>query len=243
MTFGIIEYLQGISAIVFIVVAIALGLIFLLKYPKHKEPNLILIGIAWMGLATAYLSTVVKFTLKVAFDFDTPDQVHFIINNAFLPGALFLWLYAITDLLETKKSIKYTILGLTAIFGTIFEIVFFVLLYTDSSLIGTFKFDLTVDWQDFIEIYFLILGIVLIFSAFFFSIKSILSKDKTVALKGKLVLFGFIIYTISVVLNAFLASFAIAIIFERLFLILSSILLYMGFLLPNWVQKIFLKEQ
>lgn len=242
MAFGLIEYLQGISAIIFIIVAIGLGMIFLLKYPKHKEPNLILIGIAWMGLATAYLSTVVKFLLKVTLDFDLPDQVHFIINNAFLPGALFLWLYAITDLLETKKPIKYTILGLTAILGILFEIIFFVLLYTNSSLIGTFKFDLTVDWQDYIEIYFLILGVVLIFSAFFFSIKSILSKDKNVALKGKLVLLGFVIYTISVVLNAFFASIALAIIFERSFLILSSILLYMGFLLPNWVQNIFLKK-
>ena len=243
MVFGIIEYMQGITSIIVISVAVSLAVVLFLKYPKHKEKNLIFVGIGWMGIANAYLSTAIKFILKIALNFDLPDKIHFIINNVFLPIAVFFWLVAMTDLLNTKKLVKNLILGLTILLSIIFEIIFFILLSINSTLIGKFVpgADLTVNWTLFIVLYFLIIAIVIISSAFFFSIKSILSKDPKSVLKGWLILIGFILYTVAIVLNAAFDPSILRILIERIILVASSIVLYMGFLLPKWVQRLLLK--
>jgi len=88
-----------------------------------------------------------------------------------------------------------------------------------------------------------------------FARKSIKSENKEVRLKGKLLQFAFVAFTIAALLEKTIRSILLGIVFtdptnpvlsialvvDRLLLILSAIAFLGGFLLPNWMKKILTK--
>jgi hypothetical protein len=92
-------------------------------------------------------------------------------------------------------------------------------------------------------------------TGFKFARKSIRSENKEVRLKGKLLQFAFIAFTIAAVIEKIARSILIGTVFAdptilflsvilvivRVLLISSAIAFYGGFLLPGWMKKIFTK--
>jgi len=107
----------------------------------------------------------------------------------------------------------------------------------------------------FLAILLLISFLILLVTGFLFARKSIKSENKEVRLKGKLLQFAFVTFTIAAVIEKSLRSFLIGTVFPdpdmlflsvilvvmRLLLISSALAFYGGFLLPNWMKKLFSK--
>jgi len=94
-----------------------------------------------------------------------------------------LWLIIFTDLVCKNKQLLVLIPYI--IYVAIFEIIFFILLFTDTALIGTYTGPFKVDWTPFIMVTTLILVISVLDTGILFSVESMKSINPEIKLKGK----------------------------------------------------------
>jgi hypothetical protein len=247
----LVDYLQGLFSLIFVLISLSLGISILLKYYKFKSRLYILVGISWIGVANPWFPDSISFIMNIIFEESLDIFWYFIIGNAFIPIALLAWLTAYTDMINKKKQ-KLVIL-LMVMFSVIFEIVFFLLLFTDINQIGYINptRPFTVEFGLFITVYLLLVIVVMAITGILFARHSIKSEDRTVKLKGKLLRAAFITFTVAAILDSLLGTIfedptdpllAIMVVLTRILLIISAIEFYGGFILPRWMDAIFSKS-
>ena len=247
-----IDYLQGTLSLMFCIVAMFIGISILLKYREFKSIVYVYIGLAWWGLAFPWLPDAISFLMILIIDTSLNLYVYFIVGNAFLPFFLFLWISAVCDFIYKNKKKK--ILTVYTILSIAFEIVFFILLFSDINQIGQLVpgRPFTVDFG--ILVILLLLAIIITFSGFGiqFGRQSLKSTDPEVRLKGKLIIIALVFFTVAAMLDSVLGALGldptdpilgILFIATRVSLMVSGILFYGGFFLPSWMKKLFLKEK
>jgi hypothetical protein len=142
------------------------------------------------------------------------------------------------------------------IFAIVFEGLFFYNFFLDINLIGVINplRPFSADLGIFLTILLFITFITLFITGLKFARKSVKSENKEVSLKGKLLQFAFIAFTIAALLEKTARSILIGTVFPdptilllsvmlvvvRVLLISSSIAFYGGFLLPRWMKEIFM---
>ena len=249
----IVDILQGSLSLIFVLISFILGITIISKYGKFKNRLYILVGLCWVMLSTLWLPEAVSFLMSLFIQQTLIKEFYFMIGNAFVPVALICWVIAFTDLINKEKE-KIAVV-LIIIFSIVFEGLFFYYFFLDINLIGEinplrpFSADLGYILIILLSISFLILFV----SGLKFARKSIKSENKEVRLKGKLLQFAFIAFTIAALLEKTARSILIGTIFAdptilllsvmlvvvRLLLISSSIAFFGGFLLPRWMREIF----
>jgi hypothetical protein len=247
----LVDFLQGLFSLIFVLISVSIGISILLKYSKFKSRLYILVGISWIGVANPWFPDSISFIMNILFQESLAIEWYFIIGNAFIPIALLAWLIAYTDMINKQKQ-KFVIL-LMVIFGVIFEIVFFLLLFTDINQIGYINpiRPFTVEFGLFITVYLLLVILIMAITGYLFARHSIKSQDKTVKLKGKLLRAAFITFTVGAILDSLLGTIfedptdpllAIMVVITRILLIISAVEFYGGFILPRWMDAIFTKK-
>jgi hypothetical protein len=247
----LVDYLQGLFSLIFVLISVSIGISILLKYSKYKSRLYILVGISWIGVANPWFPDSISFVMNIIFQESLAIEWYFIIGNVFIPIALLTWLIAYTDMINKKKQ-KLIVL-LTVILSIIFEIAFFLLLFTDPIQIGYINpiRPFTVEFGLFITVYLLTVILVMFITGLIFARHSIRSQDRTVKLKGKLLRAAFITFTVAAVLDSLLGTIfedptdpllAIMVVITRILLIISSLEFYGGFILPRWMDAIFTKK-
>jgi hypothetical protein len=207
-------------------------------------------------LSTLWLPEAVSFLMSLIIQQTLVIEWYFILGNVFVPVAVFAWIYAYTDMISKDKQ-KF-ILILIVIFGIVFEGLFFYHFFLDINLIGVISplRPFSADLGYFLTILLLISFLILFVSGLKFAGKSIRSENKEVRLKGKLLQFAFVAFTIAALLEKTARSILIGTVFldptilflsailviVRVLLILSAIAFYGGFLLPRWMKEIFLQQ-
>ena len=246
------DILQGLGSLIFVVISLILGLIILSKYRKFKSRLYILVGISWIGVANPWFPDSISFLMNLIIQESLNIRWYFIIGNVFIPIALLAWIIAYTDMIN-KKAQTFAVI-LTIILSLAFEFTFFLLFFVDLGLIGTINQTrpFTVDFGIFIIAYLVIIIFVMLITGLIFAQNSIKSENREVRLKGKLLRAAFITFTIAAILDASLGMIfedptdpllAITVIIVRILLIFSALEFYGGFLLPQWMKKIFLRNQ
>jgi hypothetical protein len=81
-----------------------------------------------------------------------------------------------------------------------------------------------------------------LFFGFIFSYKALRSDKPDIKLKGKFLVIAFILFTFGSILETFVPLTQITVVIYRCILILSSMSFYIGYILPDWIKKIFLKK-
>ena len=237
------QILNGVFSLIFVVISIFIGFTIISKYPKSKNRTVILVGFVWLGIVSSWYASSSSFLVALIADGDgfmSTPPLYFIIGAVPLPITAFLWMIAFTDLLyRDKKKIILLIIGVT---GIIFEIVLFTLLLIDYDLVGIVSSPVDADYELFVTIYQIFLVILVLVSGILFARESLKSKIPEINLKGKLLLAAFLSFVIGSILEI-LSGISIALlIIARLLLITSSIEFYGGFILPRWMEKLFLKK-
>ncbi len=251
----IVDILQGSLSLIFVLISFIIGVTIIFKYGKNKNRLYILVGLTWLSLSTLWLPEALSFLMSLFIQQTLAIEWYLIIGNTFVPGALIFWVIAYTDMINKQKQKLATVL--IVIFSIVFEGLFFYYFFIDVNLIGVINTSrpFSADLGYFLTILLLISFIILFFTGFKFARKSIKSENKEVRLKGKLLLFAFIAFTIAALLEKVARSILIGTIFMdlthpflsvmlvvvRLLLISSTIAFYGGFLLPDWMKKIFTK--
>ena len=240
MELTIIELLQGIFSLIFIIISIIIGLHILLKYFEHKRRELIFVGLTWIGMTLPWLGDAINLILIVLYNSILDISINFILIIAFLPLTTLCWLIAFTDLVY-KKGQK-VILGLYLVIGILVEILFFLLLLENPSNLGRYIGPFQIEYSLLTQIYIIFTLISFVLSGIILARQSLRAENPDIKLKGKLLLFAFILLTIGAALDSIAPLVPLTVVFARIILILSAIAFYGGFMLPNWMKKIFLKE-
>jgi len=238
------QLLQGVFSSIYVSIQIIVGLTIASKYVKYKKIEFLLIGIAWIGISIPWLPDVINFILIIANQNPLTPELYLTIVNAFLPIFILLWLYGFSNLLKIDVKKKQRYIFLTIILSGIFELLFFSLLNINRrKFIGDEITPFQYQFSDFIGVYFIICMVFILITGSLFARESIKSGNKEIALKGKLLLIGFILFITGAVIDSLFEEITSeTVIIARSLLISSSIIFYMGFILPDWAKKIFLKQ-
>ena len=118
-------------------------------------------------------------------------------------------------------------------------IIFYFFLFSDTSLLGVFNRPLTPVLGPFLAIRSIILLIVLLITGILFYRESHKSDNPEIKLKGTLFLIGLISFMSGAILFVITGIAFVPLIF----FIPCAFLIYGAFILPEWMKKIFLKEQ
>ncbi|MFX1302130.1 MAG: hypothetical protein ACFFBV_04510 [Promethearchaeota archaeon] len=241
MTLYPLDIVNGTFSLVFVAISIMVGLIILSRYFRYREKVYFYVGTTWLFISSSWWSSSVSFIVALINGSGIPEWLYFLIGNVFTPFAIILWLIAFTEFLYTEK--RKLILLIFSIYGLIFEIVFFILLFIDPSQIGMLTPPVDVRYESFILVYLISFLIIVIFSGILFARLSLKSDDLEVKLKGKLLIMAYIFFAVGAVLDSSIPLNEITIVITRLILIISAILWYGGFLLPKWMKKLLLKSK
>lgn len=230
------EFLNGLTGLIYAVIVIYVGLRIASKYFKYKHKTLLYIGIGWLGFATPNYAVSLSFLSVLITGEPINDFLYFLIVVGFVPIFLLLWMAGITDLLY--KNRQKIILIIYAIFGAIFESIILYALFTDLTIIGVKEGPVDTDWSTVIVFYFIPLILTVIITGFLLSQESLKSDNLEVKLKGKFLLVAFILWTIGEILDLILD-----IPITRITLMISSIAFYFGWIMPDKMKKILVKEK
>ncbi|MFX0012656.1 MAG: hypothetical protein ACFE9R_20260 [Candidatus Hermodarchaeota archaeon] len=254
----IVDILQGILSLVYVVISFIIGLVIISKYGKFKNRLYLLVGLCWVSLSTLWLPEAVSFIMSVFIQHTLAVEWHLIIGNIFFPIAIISWIFAFTDMINKQKE-KLAV-SVVVIYGIVFEGLFFYFFSLGPSYIGVINplRPFSADLGIFLTILLLIGFITLFITGIKFSRKSVKSENKEVRLKGKLLQFAFIAFTIAALLEKTARSILIGTVFPtpmipifgidllsvmlvvvRILLISSAFAFYGGFLLPRWMREIF----
>jgi hypothetical protein len=251
----LVDIFHGSFSLIFVIISLVIGFTIFSKYFKLKNRLFFLVGITWIFLSFPWLPDSISFLMNLFVQIYLPDEWYFIIGNVFIPVALISWIIAYTDMINKKKQKLY--LGLILIFSSIFEILFFTLLFTDITLIGVMTTPFSADFGVFLTIFLLITTLIMLITGIIFTNQSIRSETKEIRLKGKFLRAAFIIFAITSLLEKTARSIMLGIVFPdptnplllimlaivRIFLVISAIAFYGGFLLPRWMKEIFLRDK
>ena len=236
-----IEILHSSFSLVAIVISILIGLIIISKYFKFKQRNFLLIGIFWTGLTFPWLPTAITFIMVLTVGRGLPVQGYILIGIMILPLTVLCGLTAFTSLLGVKRKRRRAILLSVLVFNLVYESLIIYFLIRNVDIIARLADVLTIQWSIFSQIYFIINLVLFLVTGILFSRKSLQSESKEIRFKGKLLMAAFISFTIGTVLD-FAIPNPITYIIARLILLSSSIEFYIGFLLPERIKRLLIKE-
>ncbi|MBD3342273.1 MAG: hypothetical protein GF353_24445 [Candidatus Lokiarchaeota archaeon] len=241
MPLELLQIISGIGIIVFIVIALFIGLLIILAYFEFKESILLYIGLTWIALILPYVPSAINFIMYILSGAILPDRVCFIIGLSFSPVGFTCWIAAITELMYPR--LKKSIIIISIIYGLAFELVFFYYVIVNPSIIGMVISPVDIEYRTFVVVYIIIdLGILLI-TGVKLGLGSMKNENEEAKLKGKLHIIAWILYVGGALFDGILPLTLVTILIVRIILILSSIAFYGSFLLPNWMRSIFIRKK
>ncbi len=247
MALTLAENLQGSLNLVFVIISMFIGIRILSKYKVFKKRDYILIGIIWMGISTPWLHGAITFIVyyinPMVLENNAFITMRFIIAYIFIPIITVLWFIVFTDFMyQSKQKLLVSIISIICI---VCELLFFIFLILDREmLIGYFNGPFTAVYSPFTR-FTLIFFLVISFITFMmFAGKSLKSTELEVKWKGRFLILAFLIYTTCAVLDSFAIFLTqpLIVVLIRVFLIISAIFFYFGWILPSSIKNALKKE-
>jgi len=236
-----IELLNGLLSMLFVSISIILGATIASRYFQHKQRTLLLVGLTWIGLTSIWYSSSLSVLLILTTGNGINDELYMFLGNGLIPITSFIWMIAVTDLLVSNKEKQKLILLLFGIYSALFEIYFLYFLLTNPSMLGEVLGPVDATYGMIMTIYQLSMVFLMLITGTLFGRKSLSSDNLEINLKGKLLIFAFWSFVIGAIFEILSHISIVILIIGRLILISSAIEFYSGFMLPNWMKKIFKK--
>lgn len=228
--------INGLFSLLFVLFSFIIGLKIALKYREHKQRTLILVGVTWIVMSKPWWGSSTSFLVYLFNGVGISIFWYILITFSFISVIIIVWLVALNDLIKIKNF--KAVLSAFIIYAIIFETLILYFLFTDISFLGVLTDPVNIDLGLFLIVYLLLDLVIFIISGFYFAFKSLQSDRPDIKLKGKFLLLAFLIYLIGAAIETVL-SFPPS----RLILVLSAIVFYIGFMMPEMIKKRFLKEK
>jgi hypothetical protein len=198
------------------------------------------VGVTWIFVVSPWFPSSIAFLYYLITQAELTDALYVFLGLFFIPIGVFIWIVAVSYLLNIKK--KDLFWGLYLILGAAFEIFLVFSIITDNlSLIMTERAGIFDVSYSFIVIIYLLINILTVFiTGILFARESLYSKNNEVRLKGKFLLLAFTIYLIGALLDGTLQLTAGSLIITRILIMTSALLFYLGFFFPKFVKNLFI---
>jgi len=231
-----LELINGSFAIVIFLFFLYIGLSIIIKYFKIKEKRVLFTGIAiifmsfpWLAMSSSFLSALIT---KNPLSF----EIYFIIGYGISFGMLF-WLLTFTTLVYQNQ--RKVIISLYLVYIVFSTILFYIFLIDQPNLIGDLSSAIFVELGSYLKLRTLVKLIILILTGVLIYLETKDVPDEDVKIKGRFILIGVILF----VLGGILFTFTNITIFPLIFFIPSLFGIYGGFLLPDWMKKLFIQKK
>jgi len=241
-----IELINGIFSLVFISIAIFIGLLIITKYFKYRQPLLLLVGFVWIIMSEVWWSSSFSFIAALSTGSGLTDEIYFFVGNLFVPLGILIWMKAFTDLIFKDK--QKLILIIFTVICTLYYVTFIPIIFIDVSVIGEMRGVVDGNYTP-IALVFLLTGLfAFVISGLIFAKESLKSDNWEIKLKGKFLALAFVLFGIGAGLDGLKPYFIspayldLALIIDRIILMFSAFSFYSGFILPRFIQKMFSKE-
>jgi hypothetical protein len=238
--------ISGLLSFIHNVITIFLSILVLSKAIKTKKRMLYVFSLFLLLSAAGYYQIGLNYIYWVFTTNIFPYQAKVLIGTLGIGIATVSWLYIYFNLLENKYK-NYFIIGYSVF--TIFfygYLIFFLFLAPGApivELIGTDIFPYEVNYTAFILIAFFVSLIITTITTYHLAIH-IMRKKETNELvwKGRFLALGMTLITISAMVDIQVADIIPVIITIRIIGIFAIFFMYLGFVLPNWIRKLFKLE-
>lgn len=236
MALSEIIIINGVFSLLVVIVFIVVGVQLALQYRKRKEKVYLQTGIAWIGVSEPWWPSSISFLVALFNGTGINIELYMILNNAFLPIFLTLWLIVMCQLMKIKK--KFLILILNIAISAVLEILMLYFLFTNTPLVGTKLTPVDIDFGPIAAIFLLYILLVFLVFGFIFAIKTLKLDDLETKIRGKFLLIAFILYLIGAILELIITFPQ-----NRIILLVSAVIFYIGFVMPEKIKKIFIKSK
>lgn len=241
MALDSVQILSGAMSLLVVIIAIYVGFRILAKYFEYKKREFLFVGVTsfilvepWWPSATSFL--VITITGKAI-----SSQLYFFLGNAFIPVGLILWIAAFTDLLYKEKQKLF--LAIIILFSAAFELIFFYFLFTNVEMIGELISPVETEYKYFVLGFLLAIVLIIWITGIKFARASMKTDNPELKLKGKMLIYAFTAFSVGALLDSAFPLTFITLLITRLILLSCSIGFLGGFILPNWMRKLFLREK
>ncbi len=234
-----LDIINGIFTILANLIGIIVGIIIAWKYFTYKRKELLTVGISLIFGSVVYWSSSIAFITIVLFNYE-PSLVFHLSFHLLVPLGLMFWMYSFAILVYPRST--KIIVALFSIICALYDIFLFIFLLTNPESLGRRTGKITGEAFLYINMFLLFVVVVLIITMSIF-IKSCLgSEDPKIIWKGNFLLISMIIGAISGLIGMFFPDTAFIIILTRTLRVIASIFSYLGWLLPERIAKLVIKE-
>ena len=200
----------------------------------------ILFGITWIGVVEAYIAVSISFIVALFNNNGLPEPIYFLVGISFYPITSLIWITAFTDIIYKKAQKIFQLIFI--IIGTVFDIIFFYLLFNaPPHIIGTLLSPVDSEFGLVVRIYIYFSLIVIFSTGIILAVHSMRSDNPEYRLRGIFIFITLITFVIGAVLDT-LELDIITLTIIRLIMISSAVEFYIAFVMPKWAKKLFLKE-
>ncbi len=232
----------GIITLIFVAINLFVAIKILAKYFEVRDKTFLYAGLAIIGIPLPWTGVVLNFISIIFFDTIPPMELHFFIHGFYIAFATFFWLMVNINFSKISETKRKKVIIIAFIITIIVESVYLTVLFTDTTILGTLINEIQVDYAIFSEIYLLTATIVNFSLALWLGSQLRKSENEKVRLQGKLIITGYCIFVFAGFLEVLVPIISV-IIFARILVIFMAITFYGTFVLPKWMERLFLKQK
>lgn len=234
------DFISGLLSVILVLISVYIGLQTASKYLKSRNKVFVFAGMACSGLFVGWYPSAATFVLYLFTGEVFSREIFFLIGAIPMGFLLSSWVYAVTEL-TYKRSQKYVLIA-NLIVCIAFYIAFFYYWITDISVIGELQSPVDVKYKGFTLYFYLYSFLVVAIGGLVLARELLKSESQESKLRGKFLIYTFIVWTFFGFLDAGLSLQIIVLIIVRIILMTTVITFYCGFFLPKPIKRMFIKE-
>jgi hypothetical protein len=234
------------SDIAFTLTSIILGYLFINKYQETKKIEVLNFGLAVIvGGITLTGYSLIGDTIVNFINDDYPFLVHYFVFGLFPLAAIF-YIKSISTLVIKERINQKRVMILVIIISLILILCYYILFFIDTNFIGEIAEEGNYVASLFVDaIFSAITSLIILIGSLVFVYKALKTNEELSQLKGKIILVASIFLLVSA-LSGLVTKFLgipaeIDSIINVTTRVLGFIFLYLGFILPEPLRKLFLK--
>jgi len=240
MVLELVDLLNGIFSLIFVVISTLVGLITAAKYFKTKNRILLLVGVSWILIVCPWWPSATSAFIALATGEGLELRMYLLLGNLFVPLFLILFIGAFTEIYFHEKQKIFLLIF--AIIGIIVEIYLIYFVIVDPKVLGELHGIVDIEFKGFWRYYLIFDILIVLIIGIAIAVNSLKSEDKVIKLRGKFLLAAFISWTLGAIFDASVELDLITLPLIRILLISSAIEFYIGFVMPDLVKNRFIRE-
>jgi uncharacterized membrane protein len=244
---GLAFYISLIGDIAYIITAIILSYLFLKKYIEYRKIELLYFGLAVLvaGITLTGFAIIGDF-FNVFINIQIPIIIQYFPFGLYPFTAIF-YIKSISTLVIKEGKNRIRVMILVIIASLILIVSYYILFFLDTANIGYIDNDGLFYGSPFINIIFTpIASLLVLVGSLVFVNKALATNDEVSQLKGKFILIAVILLLISALSGLFAELLGIPVEIDQIINIATRVLgfvfLYIGFILPESLRKVFLEK-